>query len=352
MNQVNRSIKQGLSDLFPGYFALVMATGIVSIAAHLLKFDLIGQVLFVFNQVAYGILWVLYITRFIFFPRRAIADLGDHTRAPGFFTMIAGTCVLGSQFVLLAGDMLIAGILWGVGTILWILLIYAILTNLMVQEAKPALDTGINGTWLVAVVATQSVSVLGTLVAGSAGAWEDELLFLTLAMYMLGGLLYVLIITLIFYRLWFFKLEPAQLTAPYWINMGALAISTLAGDTLILNAGKWLFLTDLLPFIKGLNILFWATATWWIPFLVIFGAWRHLYRRYPLRYEPQYWSLVFPLGMYTVCTFQLAKAIDLLPWLYAIPRYFVYIALAAWVLTFIGLVYRLVSGLVKPLPPQ
>ncbi|OGN90354.1 MAG: hypothetical protein A2Y88_08420 [Chloroflexi bacterium RBG_13_48_10] len=159
-------------------------------------------------------------------------------------------------------------------------------------------------------------------------------------------MLYILVIGIILYRLLFFRIEPAQLTPPFWVCMGAVAISTLAGNTLILNTGQWSFLGDLLPFLKGMNIFFWATATWWIPLLVIMGVWRHLYKHFPLRYDPSYWSLVFPLGMYTVCTFQLAKALEL-PFIYAIPRYFVFIALAAWLVTFAGLIYRMVGSLVS-----
>jgi tellurite resistance protein TehA-like permease len=119
--------------------------------------------------------------------------------------------------------------------------------------------------------------------------------------------------------------------------MGAVAISTLAGTLLIAAAPLSPLLQDLLPFLKGFTLLFWATATWWIPMLVILGAWRHLYRRFPLRYDPLYWGAVFPLGMYTVCTFRLATAIDA-PVLLTIPRVFLYIAIAAWILAFSGLV--------------
>ncbi len=344
-------LKGGVQELFPGYFSLVMASGIISIAAHLLGMKTISLVLFGFNKAAYIILWVLLLARLVFYFKRVIADLSDHLRGPGFFTLIAGTCVLGSQYVLLSGDVNSAGFLWVLGFILWHLLIYAVFSILMLKNTKPAMESGINGTWLIAIVATQSISVLGTLLASHLSTGKEMMLFYTLTMYLLGGMLYILVIGLILYRLLFFHIEPVQLTPPFWVSMGAVAISTLAGDILILSAEQWNFIAEILPFLKGMNIFFWATATWWIPLLVIMGVWRHIYKRFPLRYDPSYWSMVFPLGMYTVCTFQLAKALEM-PFLYTIPRYFVFIALAAWLVTFIGLIYRMLGSLLSPSPSQ
>jgi tellurite resistance protein TehA-like permease len=99
-------------------------------------------------------------------------------------------------------------------------------------------------------------------------------------------------------------------------------------------------LTELTPFLKGLTLLFWATATWWIPMLLILGIWRHVYRRFPLRYDPLYWGAVFPLGMYTVCTYRLAHVVGE-PILLLIPRLFVYVAVAAWSLAVVGLAREL-----------
>jgi hypothetical protein len=70
---------------------------------------------------------------------------------------------------------------------------------------------------------------------------------------------------------------------------------------------------------------------------VALGAWRHLRRRFPLRYEHGYWAAVFPLGMYTVCTQRLIEGLGL-PFLAPLAQAFVWVALAAWALTFAGLV--------------
>lgn len=342
MNRFSTTLKDGIANLHPAYFALVMATGIVSIAGHLLNLNFLARPLFYLNQLFYAVLCLMLLARLFRHLPRVLDDLADHKTGAGFFTVVAGTNVLGSQFVILTGDQRAGLVLWVVGFVLWLLLIYSFFTLLTVKEKKPALDAGINGAWLVAVVSTQSVAVLGALIVSSFKPWEEAFFFLVLVFYLIGCMFYILIISLIFYRFMFFKLDPDELTPPYWINMGAVAITTLAGANIILNNNQP-FIDGILPFIKGFTLFFWATGTWWIPLLLIFGAWRHLYKRYPLTYHPLYWGLVFPIGMYTASTYQLAKAMQL-DFLLLIPQYFIYFALAAWFITFIGFVVQLIKN--------
>jgi tellurite resistance protein TehA-like permease len=332
---------EDLRTLHPAYFALVMATGIVSIAAKVFDLAIVADVLFVVNVVAFLALWLLTIVRLVRFPRSVFADLTDHQRGVGFFTTVAGTSVFGSQLVLLRQRYDVALVLWWITVVLWLLLMYGVFTALTVKENKPTLEAGIHGGWLVAVVATQSVSTLASLLAPSLGAAAESLSFVSLSFWLAGGMLYIWLISLIFYRYAFFRLSPGDLMPPYWINMGAMAISTLAGALLVGNAGSSSLLGRLAPFLLGLTMLFWATATWWIPMLVILGFWRHVYRRFPLEYHPLYWGAVFPLGMYAVATARLSRVTGVLP-LIVIGKVFVWIALAAWGMTFLGLLRRLV----------
>src|SRR5699024_9305407 len=162
----------------------------------------------------------------------------------------------------------------------------------------------------------------------------------TLCRYFRGCMLYLNIITLIFYRFTFLRLYFEGLTPPYWINMCAVSSTTSARATLIVYADKFLLLVEITPFLKAFTLFFWITGTWWITLLFILTIWRHVFHRFPLTYDPQYWGMAFPLAMYTTSTWQLAKALEL-PFLSIITYIMIYIAIIIYVLVFVGLLRHL-----------
>ncbi len=332
--------KQLIETLFPAYFAFVMATGALSISSFFIGFELIATVLLYINIAAFITLWILTIMRVLLYPKKVFKDLSSHKIGSGFFTTVAGTCVLGSQLIIVAGSYTFAVYIWGFALFLWFLIMYSFFTAVIVQRDTPTLSEGINGAWLIAAVATQSVSILGTLLVPVIGSGREIVLFTTVCMYFLGCMLYLNIITLIFYRFTFLKMDSSAFTPPYWINMGAVAITTLAGATLIKNAEYWSILVEITPFLKGFTLFFWAAGTWWIPLLFILAFWRHILRRHPVTYEAAMWAMVFPLAMYTASTWQLAIVLNT-PFLQAIPRVMFYVALFAWILVFFGLIHHL-----------
>ncbi len=317
---------------------MIMATGIVSIASHMLDYEAISMSLFWLNIILYVNLWALFVVRLLFWYERFVSDMSDHARGIGYLTMVAGTCILGTQFVLLDQNARIGLALLFLGFGLWIFLIYRIFMGLTIKSPKPGFGEAINGLWLLATVSTESISVLCTLLISYFINYKDVLAFFGLGFFMLGGMFYFIIIILIFLRLLFYNLSPTDLDPRYWIDMGAVAITTLAGTTLLETHQSIPFLDDFHPFVIGFTFFCWIVASWWIPLLIVLSIWKHLVRQVELSYSPEYWSLVFPLGMYTTCTIHLSKVMGL-EFLMQIPRYFIYLAFLAWAATCVGLLW-------------
>jgi tellurite resistance protein TehA-like permease len=307
-----------------------MATGIVAVAARQQGWSALSALLFEGDVVAWVLLALVSLWRLARWRDEVVRDLASLQRAPAFFTAVAGTGVLAGGFLVLDVSFALASVLALLALLLWVVVTYGVFTAVITSEEKQPLERSIGGAWLLAVVACQSVAVSAALLSGHfAQPARLQLNLLALGMWLFGGMLYTWIIALIFYRAVFLRFTPSDLTPPYWINMGAMAISTLAGAQLVANAAQAPFLQALLPFLKGFTLLYWATGTWWLPLLVALTAWRYLVRRDPLRAESFDWSMVFPLGMYSAATHHMDAQVTM-GLLAPLDTVFFGLALLAW----------------------
>src|SRR6476469_5570024 len=109
----------GFSSLFPGYFALVMATGIVSITARNLGHHGIGWALFSCNILAYLLFWTAGLFRLVTDGSGMLREITHHETGAGFLTIVAGTSVLGSEFATCQLAAWVVPVLFAAAVLFW-----------------------------------------------------------------------------------------------------------------------------------------------------------------------------------------------------------------------------------------
>jgi tellurite resistance protein TehA-like permease len=147
-------------------------------------------------------------------------------------------------------------------------------------------------------------------------------------------------------RMMLYELRPVDLTPPYWVAMGASAITVVAGARIVNMADAPMAVASR-GLIAGASVVFWAFATWLVPVLVAAGWWRHVTHRVPVAYEPTWWSIIFPLGMYAVAGIYLGQADDL-PLVGLIGRAELGVAFVAWLLVLGAMVTHVVRTVLVP----
>ena len=316
----------------PAYFSLSMATGIIAIASHLLGHGAIGWLMFTVNLGLYAGLWCVLAARLWRFPRNVLDDFCTHNRGAGYLTTVAATSLIGSQCATFGvGAALLPWIL-GFALILWLGLLYGFLAVMTLGSERPDVEHGLDGSWFLIVVATESLAILGSFVA-QRHPGMPAIGFFTFAACLFGGVLYLTLLSMVFFRWMFIRITSAEMTEPWWINMGAAAITTLAAARL-LGLPQFQALNG---FLDPFTVMFWATASFWFPLLLISFTRKYIIEWRNLHYRPGIWSLVFPLGMYAAATETYAAPTGAL-FLRPMAEGMYWIALAAWLLGGVGMI--------------
>lgn len=331
-----------LQALHPGNFAMVMASGIISIGFKTLGFKPLAEALYVFALCAWIALFALSAARAAFFASAVRIDLLNPRMVFSYFTLVAATDIIG---LLLheRGHSLLALSCWVLAFSAWCTLLYLAFSVLTFLTHEHNVNI-VHGGWLISIVGTQSLVLLGAHIAPSLGEYASYMMVEVHLLWGLGLIFYGIFVTLFCYRIFFLTLRPQDISPLLWVVMGAAAISANAGTTLITEDPRLPFLAAQRPFIDGITLMIWAWGTWWIPMLFLFGIWKHAANRLPLAYEPIMWSLVFPLGMYTVASARLGLAAEFAP-LQWISQIMIWVAFGAWVFALAGLVKKLFRGL-------
>ncbi|HKU58375.1 MAG TPA: hypothetical protein VJP39_02120 [Gaiellaceae bacterium] len=277
--------------------AVVMATGIVSVGFALDGETLLSRVLLVLAGAAWVAL-VLLLARGLRFGRPTVSVL----------TCVAGTEVLGARLAQL-GWHREAAVLLAVGALLWVRLVPSVM-----RTRLPA-----TGSSFLLVVATESLAVLAAAIAGGR-SW----LWVTAIVCAAAGLvLYVAVVAVFSVR------ELFGGHGDHWIAGGALAIAALACAR-VATVGHASGLANV-------ALAVWSAAAAWLVALLV----AEVTAPRP-GYDAARWATVFPLGMYAVCSFAVAKAAGVGA-LADFARVWIWVAFAGWLAASSGISRRAVG---------
>jgi tellurite resistance protein TehA-like permease len=328
-----------IKDLDPGSFAFVMATGIISSGAFLLGPSWPSRALLVIASAGLAMLSAALVIRLALFRPSVAADVRAPDRVFGFFTITAAIDVLGVRLAA-AGHPLATAILAVLAAAVWLVLTYGVPASLLVARTHDSVLGGVNGNWLLWAVSTQSLSVAASTLVPTWPSQSGLLAPVAVGLWSVGLLLYLLLVSLIMLRWLTVPMTPETLGPPYWILMGATAISVLAGAKILSLHAALPVVRATAGFVEGFSYALWAFGTWWIPLLIVLGLWRHAWHHWPLTYEPTLWSVVFPLGMYSVATLSFGEAAHL-TFMEPLGRFMLWVAVAAWLLVAAAFLVRL-----------
>jgi len=329
-----------LKELYPGYFTVTMATGIVSLGMQLLEMPEASKVMYYITVFSWLACFVIYTTRLIIFPGTVADEVVDPRKTFNYFSFVAGTDVFGLLLHFHGHDSL-ALLCWAIAFLSWMVLLYFSFGVLTLIHGERNLKI-VDGGWLICIVGTQSLVLLGLQVFQMLGDFAPAMMLLILTLWGLGLVLYGIFVTLFCYRIFFDEMAFEDYTPQMWVIMGAAAISTNASSGIEMAEPNLSVLYEIHPVIEAMALITWAWATWWIPLLVLITYWKHVTHRIPFRYDPRQWSIVFPLGMYTVASIQLSLAVEIDP-LHWISHIMVWVALALWCLLIAALAGKIIT---------
>lgn len=310
--RVPEILERILDEIPPASGAVVMGTGIVSIALLLDGQKLLSTILLVIAAAIWLALAWLLPARAITAPERFEDDLGH----PTALTSIAGTAVLGTRLTLLGWDRF-GAVLLVVAAAAWLGLVPLVLRNWKTPTV---------GASFIVTVATESLALLAAALADADhDAW---LLYVAFIPFVFGLVLYAFVLSRFDFR------QLVLGAGDHWVTGGALAISTVTAGRVALAAHHTGALGGWGNGLKDLALVLWCLTMLWLPALLICEGLRPR-----LRYNVRRWSTVFPVGMYAASSF-VVGAVAKVSGISDFAKAWVWVAVAVWLAVLIAMLRR------------
>ena len=282
-------------------FAVVMATGIVSIAAADAGQALAAGALRWAGTATLIALLGLHAARVLLHRRVSASEIAHPTTVFDAFSLVAAVAVTAVALGPVLTTAALVGV-WIVAALVW-LTIVAAMFGALVRHRSFGLVHFASGRWLLCVVSIESIAVLG--VAATTATPDTALAVVALVAWAVGVAVYPAIALTIVVRIHTRGWSALDVTPDHWILMGALAICTLAGADLAATSNAFTGVER-----SELDAVAWATwgcAGVLYVVLAVVTVRRWMVSSAARQADIRWWASVFPLGMYSACTFELVR---------------------------------------------
>jgi tellurite resistance protein TehA-like permease len=296
-------LAQAVRGCDPRAFAMVMASGIVSVALRQAGSPPLSAALLWIASAGFVVLVIGSVWRAVWFPADARSDLTRPDRVFSCFAIAAAASVLAARLADRSQHDVVAA-LTAFTVLAWAAACCAVIAFLVGGAGTRRSITDVNGTWQLWVVGTASVAIAAAS-AYAAGLVPDRLAaWAAIAAWPAAALLYVLVTALVVTRLLRVGLAPGDLFAPYWVTMGAASITVLAAAQVLHITGPTVLAASR-PALTDLALAYWSVATALVPALTVIGIVRWLRGRAAKGFRRELWMIVFPAGMYATASMQI-----------------------------------------------
>ena len=334
---------QILGNLGPNWFASVMGTGIVAIAATTLPVQVRGQhvfalVMWALAAILLVVLVVAVLAHWVRHPTVARSHAHNpqmahfYGAAPmAFLTVGAGALLIGHTLIGERAAVVLDASLWTVGTVGGLFTAMTI-PYLMFTQYKVEADAAFGG-WLMPVVPPMVSAATGALLIPHMppGTGRTTMLYGCYAMFGLSLFASFIIITMVWSRLAHFGTSGTARVPTLWIVLGPLGQSITAVGVLGTNAH--LAVSPQLASGMGIFAILFGVPVWGFAVLWIGLATALTVRtaRQGMPFALTWWSLTFPVGTFVTGTTQLAIHTELPAFRYAAAIAYIGL-LATWCL--------------------
>jgi C4-dicarboxylate transporter/malic acid transport protein len=304
----------------PNWFTATMGTGGLSLALHATPLAIPGregaaEALWALNIALFAIMSALYAAQWLLFPAEA-RRVFTHPVLSMFFGAIPMglATIINGLIAYVPGAIPLAQPLW------WLDVALSCATGLgvpylMFTRHEHRLER-MTAVWLIPIVAAEVAAASGALLAPHLDpARAYEVLLTGYVLWAFSVPLAMSVLAILFLRLALHDLPEREFGASGWlalgpIGTGALGLVLLGGDAPTIFAANGLAgvgdVANGLGVIGGL--ILWGYGLWWLG-LALLKTGRYLSDGLP--FNLGWWAFTFPLAVYTLGTFALARATGL-----------------------------------------